>query len=285
MPKSLGKILLNARLLSLDAVRYLRYLSHTKAPIIFANSFPKSGTNLLTQILTGFGETNLFHINTRGIILTYDGSTGKKRAEVEILADIKRIYPGEIGWGHLHGTGAITNLLVQDDFINFFIYRDPRDVVISHAYYVTNKANGHTHHDYYLDTLTTTEERISTSILGLPHLVNEFPDIGKRFEPYRPWLSFPEVLKIKFEDLIHDQDRTLNNILDHIENRGYEIKVSRSSALIHMKTAINPASSRTFRKGKTGEWKEHFTPEHKKVFKTVTGNLLIDLGYEENDQW
>ena len=120
MPKSLGKILLNARLLSLDAVRYLRYLSHTKAPIIFANSFPKSGTNLLTQILTGFGETNLFHINTRGIILTYDGSTGKKRAEAEILADIKRIYPGELGWGHLHGTGAITNLLVQDDFINFF---------------------------------------------------------------------------------------------------------------------------------------------------------------------
>ena len=126
MHQQLDKLLLSARSFFLDTARYLRYISHPKAPIIFANSFPKSGTNLLTQILVGFAKVNLFNINTRGIILTYQGSTGNKRAESDILADINGIFPGEIGWGHLHGTPAITNFLIQDDFINFFIYRDPR---------------------------------------------------------------------------------------------------------------------------------------------------------------
>lgn len=285
MSKPLGKFLLKARLLSLDTVRYLRHLYHMKAPVIFANSFPKSGTNLLTQILKGFAQVSVFHLNTRGIILTYEGSTGKKRDEMDILDDIAGIYPGEIGWGHLHGTPAVSNLLIQDHFINFFIYRDPRDVVVSHAYYVANKSNGHIHQDYYQNTLTSMEERISTSILGLPHLANEFPDIGKRFDPYRPWLDFPEVMKIKFEDLIHDQEQILGKMLDHIEQRGYALKVSRPTAIDHMKKAINPESSRTFRKGITGEWDKHFTQEHKKTFKAVAGDLLIDLGYEVDDQW
>ena len=285
MQQPINRVLKEARSKSLDAARYIRYLSHKHAPILFANSFPKSGTNLLTQILAGFAEVNLFHINTRGIILTYQGATGEKRAESEILADIKRIYPGEIAWGHMHGTRAITNLLLQSNFINFFIFRDPRDVVVSHAYYVTNKANAHVHHDYYQDKLSSMEERILTSILGLPDLTTEFPNIGERFDPYRPWLDFPEVMKLKFEDLIHDRDQTLNNMLDHIESRGYKLKVSRSRALEQMNAGIAPAASRTFRKGSTGDWKVQFTSEHKKIFKSVTGNLLVELGYEENNQW
>jgi len=283
--KPIAKFLLNARLLSLDIVRYLSFKFHPNAPIIFANSFPKSGTNLLIQILSGFAEISLFHINTRGVILTYERDTGEKRAEMDILAEIRDIYPGEIGWGHLHGTPAISSQLIQDDFINFFLYRDPRDVVVSHAYYVTNKKNGHIHHDYYQNTLTSMEERISTSILGLPHLINEFPDIGKRFAPYRPWLDCPEVMKIKFEDLIHDQERVLRKMLEHIEKGGYSLAVRRSKALKHMKDAINPASSRTFRRGTTGEWRNYFSAEHKEIFKSVTGSLLIDLGYEVDDQW
>ena len=45
------------------------------------------------------------------------------------------------------------------------------------------------------------------------------------------------------------------------------------------------AKSPTFRSGKTGEWKKHFTDEHKAIFKEIAGDLLVRLGYEKNNNW
>lgn len=41
----------------------------------------------------------------------------------------------------------------------------------------------------------------------------------------------------------------------------------------------------TFRKGVAGEWKAHFNEEHKRIFKNIAGQLLIDLGYEKDFNW
>jgi hypothetical protein len=44
--------------------------------------------------------------------------------------------------------------------------------------------------------------------------------------------------------------------------------------------------SRTFlRKGIAGDWKNVFTERDKAIFKEVAGDLLIELGYEENKAW
>jgi hypothetical protein len=43
--------------------------------------------------------------------------------------------------------------------------------------------------------------------------------------------------------------------------------------------------SSTFRKGIVGDWKNHMTPEHKAAFKEVAGQLLVDLGYEADEDW
>ena len=40
-----------------------------------------------------------------------------------------------------------------------------------------------------------------------------------------------------------------------------------------------------YRKGKAGDWANHFTEEHRKYFKDRFGDLLIQLGYEENNDW
>ena len=52
-----------------------------------------------------------------------------------------------------------------------------------------------------------------------------------------------------------------------------------------LESSINPTKSPTFRSGKTGEWKQYFTNEHKKVFKAIAGDLLVQLGYEKNYDW
>jgi hypothetical protein len=40
-----------------------------------------------------------------------------------------------------------------------------------------------------------------------------------------------------------------------------------------------------FRKGVAGDWKTVFTERDKEIFKEVAGDLLIELGYEKDDDW
>jgi hypothetical protein len=141
----------------------------------------------------------------------------------------------------------------------------------------------HIHHDYYA-SLPDFDARLKTSILGRPDADVEFLDIAARFAPYLGWLGCPEVLTLHFEDLIHDRAATLNRILDHLLVRA-PIRTPRELILDALESSINPSKSPTFRSGKTGEWKKHFTEEHKKIFKDVAGGLLVKLGYEKNNDW
>ncbi len=66
---------------------------------------------------------------------------------------------------------------------------------------------------------------------------------------------------------------------------GVPLTTSRKTIVDSLESSINPSKSPTFRSGKTGEWKNHFTDEHKKIFKDVAGDLLIKLGYEKDNDW
>jgi hypothetical protein len=141
----------------------------------------------------------------------------------------------------------------------------------------------HVHHAYY-QSLPDFDARLKVSILGRPEADIEFPNIAERFAPYLDWLNQPEVLTIHFEDLIQDRVQTLNRIIDHFLAR-VPLQTSRQLILDSLESSINPTKSPTFRSGKTGEWKKHFTDEHKRIFKDVAGDLLVKLGYEENNDW
>lgn len=41
----------------------------------------------------------------------------------------------------------------------------------------------------------------------------------------------------------------------------------------------------TLRAGQIGSWKSHFSEQHKKEFKRVAAQLLVDLGYERDFEW
>lgn len=279
-----------ARFLRRARRRYLaqRRFPHvdTRAmPIFFGNSFPKSGTHLLTQILAGF--TRLGPVVESGLppVLTFAGESGRPRPLERILAELRRLQPGEIGYGHLHAVPEVVNYLCQKEVVPYFIYRDPRDVVVSHVFYVTEINGHHVHHDYYVNTLASFEERLKVSILGRPELDIPFPDIRARFEPYLPWLERPEVHILRYEDLLQDQASALDGILDHALRRGFTLSVDHDWAMEILARSIDPSRSPTFRSGQAGGWRGHFTPETKELFKQVSGDLLVRLGYEKNANW
>ncbi|MEX2144554.1 MAG: sulfotransferase domain-containing protein [Anaerolineales bacterium] len=255
----------------------------SQMPILFGNSFPKSGTHLLTQILAGF--TRLGPVVDSGLqaVLTFEGESGQPRSLSAILADLARLQSGDIGYGHLHAVPAVVQALCRAGVAPYFIYRDPRDVVVSHVFYVTEINNHHIHHDYYVNDLKDFDQRLEVSILGRPELEPPFPDIRARFEPYLPWLGRSEVLSLRYEDLLENTFAELGSILDHAGSQGFVHPFERSEAIGILAQSIKPEESPTFRKGQPGGWQQHFTPRHKALFKQVTGDLLMRLGYQKQN--
>jgi hypothetical protein len=265
----------------------IRFASMSKPqndwPILLGISFPKSGTHLLDQILLGFSKVAPFSRRLHSFFAGYDGETGRKRSLEETLAWVNSLRPLDITSAHLFAWDEVLAHVCTPAFVPYFIFRDPRDVVVSHVFYVTDMEARHVHHDYY-QSLPDFESRLRVSILGRPDIDMEFPDIRGRFAPYLGWLDRPEVLAIHFEDLILDRPATLTRIMDHLLTRA-PIPATRQLILDSLETSINPKKSPTFRSGKTGEWRKHFTDEHKKIFKDVAGDLLVKLGYEKNNDW
>jgi hypothetical protein len=225
-----------------------------------------------------------------GPILTFVPESGRKRSTQEILGDIQALRAGDLCFGHVIAAPEIVDYMNRQPVAHFFIVRDPRDVVISHAFFLADKAIDHVHHAYYKE-LISLDDRIRASILGRPDWVSkdsqegDFPNIGARFQPYLDWLSQPGVLVLRFEDFILSRPAALSRLLDYAEQRGFPTWVNREQAIETLTQAIDPKSSFTFRGGRVGDWQKHFTGEHKELFKRCAGDLLLRLGYEKDDGW
>lgn len=252
-------------------------------PVLLGLSFPKSGTHLLDQILLGFGSVAPFSRRLHSFYAEYEGESGRKRGPEQAVRWLGSLRPGDIASAHLFARSEAVARVCTPDFVPYFIFRDPRDVVVSHVFYVTDMEPNHVHHGYYA-SLPDFDARLRVSILGRSDAGVEFPDIAGRFAPYLGWLEQPSVMKIHFEDLINDRTGTLNHIIDHFLER-VPLQTDRSLLLRSLEASINPGKSPTFRSGKTGEWKKHFTDEHRQIFKDVAGDLLIKLGFETGTNW
>jgi len=257
--------------------------SQNDLPILLGISFPKSGTHLLDQILIGFSKVAPFSKRLHSFYAEYEGESGIKRAPEQAIVWLDSLRSRDIASAHLFARPNVVNRVCSPAFVPYFIFRDPRDVVLSHVYYVTDMEARHVHHEYYA-SLSDFNTRLTVSILGRPNTSIEFPNIADRFTPYLGWLDHPEVLSIHFEDLIDDRTATLFRIMDHFIAR-LPLQTDRQLILDSLESSINPTKSPTFRSGKTGEWRKYFTDEHKKIFKDVAGELLTKLGYEKNSDW
>jgi sulfotransferase family protein len=279
--KSTARTLIYQSEKSLQQIRFA-WQTHD-LPILLGISFPKSGTHLLDQILLGFSKVAPYPKRLHSFYAEYEGESGIKRAPDQALVWLDALHPCDVASAHLFARPASVARVCSSKFIPYFIFRDPRDVVVSHVFYVTEMEARHVHHAYY-QSLSDFDARLKVSILGRPDTGVEFPNIAERFAPYLDWLNHPEVLTIHFEDLINDRAATLTHIMDHFLARA-PLQTPRQLILDSLESSINPSRSPTFRSGKTGEWKKYFTEEHKKIFKDVAGDLLIRLEYEKDNDW
>lgn len=254
-----------------------------RAPIVLGNAMPKSGSHLIIQVLQGLPRLGPF-VNP-GFPPVNRSEDNRKLLDEAVLANIRRMRPGDIGYGYVSAAQPFIAALTGPKRATIFVYRDPRDMVISHIFYAMKMHPGHWMRRYYTEKLHTMEERINAAIQGVEEPGSELTPVRRRYEGYLGWLEQPEVLSLRFEDLILDRRATLECLLEYLEGRGLSLKMPRSQAATLLQAVIAPKKSGTFRKGQPGNWREHFTEANKAQFKEKAGDLLIRLGYEVNSEW
>ena len=259
--------------------------------LIMCNSYPKSGTHLLYQILYSIPDYQKWED-----IISVQALCGIMNTADHIRWKVGSVPDNSIFRSHLmYSPETLEILRSQGNCKQFFIYRDLRDVAVSHARWITKERRIFLH-EIYLNK-ESFDEQLMSSIRGVPvgsplgSNVSQ-PDIGQDFARWKGWIDDPDTLAVKFEDLVGERggssEETRLLLIEKILDR---LEVSLSQQQIRSKFAsrrMNPEESHTFKKGGKGQrggWKDAFNDEHKDAFKQVAGKLLIELGYEKDLNW
>lgn len=255
----------------------------SSAPAVLGNAMPKSGSHLIIQVLQGL--TRLGPFVNPGFPPVNRSENNDKLQDELILKNIQKMRSGDIAYGYISAKEPFLSALTSPGRATIFVYRDPRDMVVSHVFYATQMHTGHGMHQYYNQELHSMEERINAAIQGVEVPEAPLTPVKEKYEAYLGWLDQPDVLCLRFEDLILQRQIALGKILDYLETRGFKTQTPRPAAIATLEQAIIPKKSGTFRKGKPGNWQEHFTDKNKALFKEKTGDLIIRLGYETGQDW
>lgn len=262
----------------------LRYGSDAvdQLPIVFGNAIPKNGSKLLFNILRALPEIGPFVDTRLNSIKPY--MLGKPTPPEWIVGQLDMLRPGDVRIGYLRATPEAIARACQPGWAFFQIVRDPRDSLISGIFYALEINPQQVLHDYYA-SIDGMEDRVKAAIYGVPSGKYQLANIRVIYDRYLGWLQRPELCVVRFEDLITDPPGQLSRILDHLESHGFSPQTPREAMLQTLAEGMDPGKSETFRKGKTGAWRDHFSAKNIAQFKEVTGDLLIRLGYEQDMDW
>lgn len=267
----------------LRGFRPRRIKARFNGPCVFANSVPKSGTNLLTECLFQFPmlRPSFKHVSM---------NQNRVPSTEEFSRKMAGTGRGQYTSGHVFYTEENAAILEENDISSLLIVRDPRDVVTSHYHYVTDKNPSHRLHDYY-NALDDDRSRLMSSIRGVSGEQSEdgkpLESIGEWMDNFLGWMETEYTHLVRFEDLIGPQgggDResqieTVRSIADHLNVTLSEEEVQ------HVADNTFSTDTSTFRKGLIGDWENNFGPEHVAAFKDEAGDWLIELGYEDDTDW
>jgi hypothetical protein len=163
--------------------------------------------------------------------------------------------------------------LIRFDAHYLHLMRDGRDVVVSKYFYEKDFClkNG-----FIKSFDTSFEDYIRITAEEWKKYVNAWATTNTSY--------------IKYEDLLLNPKETVNKIItdlnlsaseEHIasiiENNEKDRFSQKLGGIVKHNTVVRKAIS--------GDWKNHFTDEHKRIFKEIAGDTLIQLGYEQDTSW
>ena len=171
------------------------------------------------------------------------------------------------------------------------LIRDPRDMIVSGCFYHQRAPR---HKEEWLYTKNdmfgglTYQEKLNSYSSIDDKLLFEMENFAQiNMANITKWCyNDPNFLEIKYEDLIIDYDMLLfHKIFSHL---GFSGEVIPDVLQIAFKNSLFSGRLRDsghIRSGSVNQWKNHFKQSHRVRFQELFGNVLIRLGYEDNDDW
>ncbi|MCX5884693.1 MAG: sulfotransferase domain-containing protein [Proteobacteria bacterium] len=164
--------------------------------------------------------------------------------------------------------------------------RDLRDMCVSRYFHV-KKEKTHRHYELY--------NRESVEV-GLMHCITVIE------EEYVSWVNDwikacrdnpDNIMLITYEELNCSPEETFKKVTNffHLPVRTDFLEDAKRSNLQGERNLQQELEKNfgiiksTKRKGTIGDWKNYFSESHKKKFKEIAGNLMIELGYEKDMNW
>jgi lipopolysaccharide transport system ATP-binding protein len=168
----------------------------------------------------------------------------------------------------------------------FIVIRDLRDAIAS--WYFSIKVS------HVLDHPLVADMRRTLNALpleqGLLWLMAN-PDVQKAAAVQRSWLRSGERL-VRYEDLLDRDEEILDEVL--LQEFGLPVERNRLREIIRANrferlTGGRPRGTEDIssheRKGIAGDWRNYFTDPVKAAFETIFGNILVETGYENGNDW
>lgn len=247
---------------------------HAHRPPVIVTTVPKSGTHLVQQIVTALPGARDYGT----FLATVPSWARRPRSAATEARRIGSLAPGELARAHLHHRPEVVDAVRERGAFVVFVHRDPRDVIVSEAHYLTDSAPWHTLHREF--ARRPPSERVDIGIDGLEGHHGIYPDVGRRFALFEGWLDDADVV-LRFEDLVSDRRYDVVRNLVTTYRRASQIDFDADAVVSGALDAIDPHSSHTFREGRTGAWRDVFTPEQAERVVKVAGPMLDRFGYPQ----
>jgi sulfotransferase family protein len=265
---------------------------------IFLDSLPKSGTHLLAKALSGLPGVDHSgrHMDRKTIAEFVDKGVEfslKGREDINIKRDyqwierlLKSIPSGRFLTVHLNYHPEVHNALLQMNYKILLMMRDPRDVVLSWADFMTKEK---THLLYPFFSQTDLDYRVMCGIQGVGSDVTQTrrqPSIAELISGHFKWKTLGRAFLVQFERLIGEKGGGSRKIQQQVIQQLAEFfEIECTNKVINHICDNLFGGTHTFNSGLIGRWRKRFTDEHKALFKEHAGQLLIDLGYETDMDW
>lgn len=259
---------------------YREYGDRYPNPVLFVAGLPKSGTTWLERMISSYPG---YHDLLIPDVARWELSTGGSH-DYDLPADMFSRFRDMLVLTkmHVHGSEHNARVLREAGVPYVVLYRDVRDVAISHFYYVRQTPWHPEYPDYESRSLTDGLQLFSERML--PEYAKWVRSWHERCDPERGFIT-------RYEDLLADTHGTMTRIASHF---GLDDSKERIDELVDAHSFKRMSKGREqgegseksfFRKGVAGDWKNQFTPELRQTYKDLVGDFLIEFGFEQDLDW
>ena len=231
---------------------------------LLINTIPCSGTNMLVQIVRAEWHIRRYE----------DAVGGKPKSADAIQSDIWNSFrPLERRCvGHIIWTAGIEFLINEMQIKTIFLYRDPRDIVVSHMFHAKK---------YHASSALNFNIKGTLLHARRDPLMDLIKGLGARLAEFTPWLKrakeegYEKILPMRYEDFRNQPVATC------FKMSKFAPEIFKNETASTLVDRIKPASSPTFRKGIVGDWKNHLKTKHIKEFWSDTSivEAMKVMGY------